>query len=72
MKISKAKLGRNIRSGRERLGMSVEEMAYRLGESTENVMKIEAGRKYVSLETGLAICVVLEMTPNELLENVQI
>lgn len=71
MEISKEKLGRNIRMQRERLGMSVEDAAYQMGESAEWLMKIEAGKKHVTLPMALSICAVLEMTPNELLDDVQ-
>ena len=71
MEISKEKLGMNVRKGREKRGISVEEMARRLGESAESVTKIEAGKKHVTLPMALSICAVLEMTPNELLDDVQ-
>ena len=71
MEISKEKLGMNVRKGREKRGLSVEEVARRLGESAECVMKIEAGKKHVTLPMALSICAVLEMTPNELLDGVR-
>ena len=61
----------NVRKGREKRGLSVDEMANQLGESAECVMKIEAGKKHVTLAMALSICAVLEMTPNELLDGVQ-
>ena len=61
----------NVRKGREKRGLSVEEMAYQLRESKECVMKIEEGKKHVTLQMALSICAVLEMAPSELLDGVQ-
>lgn len=52
--------------------MSAEELAKRMGESTECVMQIEKGRKYLTVQMLMSVCLALDVTPNELLEGVKI
>lgn len=72
MKISMYRLCKNISRTREKRDMSAEELAKRMGESTECVMQIEKGRKYLTVQMLMSVCLALDVTPNELLEGVEI
>ena len=70
--ISMYRLCKNISRTREKRDMSAEELAKRMGESTECVMQIEKGRKYLTVQMLMSVCLALDVTPNELLEGVKI
>ena len=70
--ISMYRLCKNISRTREKRDMSAEELAKRMGESTECVMQIEKGRKYLTVQVLMSVCLALDVTPNELLEGVKI
>lgn len=72
MNISMYRLCKNISRTREKRDMSAEELAKRMGESTECVMQIEKGRKYLTVQMLMSVCLALDVTPNELLEGVKI
>ena len=72
MNISMYRLCKNISRTRENRDMSAEELAKRMGESTECVMQIEKGRKYLTVQMLMSVCLALDVTPNELLEGVKI
>ena len=72
MNISMYRLCKNISRTREKRDMSAEELAKRMGESTECVMQIEKGRKYLTVQMLMSVCLALDDTPNELLEGVKI
>ena len=72
MKISMYRLCKNISRTREKRDMNAEELAKRMGESTECVMQIEKGRKYLTVQMLMSVCLALDVTPNELLEGVEI
>ncbi len=72
MEISTEKLGANIRRERERRRLSIEELAERIEESAESVIRIENGKKRVTIALLLSFCWALDVTPNELLEGVKI
>lgn len=72
MKISMYRICKNISKAREKCGMSVEELAKRMGESTECVMQIEKGRKYLTVQMLMSVSLALNVTPEELLQDIEI
>ena len=72
MKISMYRICKNISKAREKCDMSAEELAKRMGESTECVMQIEKGRKYLTVQMLMSVCLALNVTPEELLQDIEI
>ena len=72
MNISMYRLCKNISRTREKRDMSAEELAKRMGESTECVMQIEKGRKYLTVQMLMSVCLALNVTPEELLQDIEI
>ena len=72
MQISKEKLGMNIRAAREGRGMSMEELARCIDKSVQDVEKMEAGKKQVTLVTAITICGALEIPYNDLFDGIAI
>ena len=70
MRISKEKLGANIRAMREARGMSMEELEERMYATKDYVCKAEAGKRIVTVKALMAFCDALDTNPNELLEGV--
>ena len=62
-------LGRRIRQQRKILKMTQEELAAASDVSTSYIGHIERGLKHCSLETLIAICNTLKITPNQLLQD---
>ncbi|MBQ7885458.1 MAG: helix-turn-helix transcriptional regulator [Clostridia bacterium] len=71
VKISWEKLGRNIRAERERQGMSVEELARRVGETTDYVIKAESGKRRLTLAESIAFYEALGVTSNKLFAGIE-
>lgn len=71
MTISWEMLGLNIRSEREKQGMSIETLAERAGTTADYVMKAEKGNKRVTLLMLLSFCDALGVEPNALLSGVE-
>ena len=70
--ISMYRLCKNISRTREKRDMSAEELAKRMGESTECVMQIEKGRKYLTVQMLMSVCLALNVTPEDLLQDIEI
>lgn len=65
-------LGQNVRRAREAAGLTIEEVAEKLEFSTKYVTLVEAGQRTVSLKKFMGFCLVLNVTPSDLLENTYI
>lgn len=61
-------IGKRIRKARENKGLTQEKLAEQLDVSNAYISKIERGRTPVNLERLSEICVVLEETPEYILE----
>lgn len=70
MTVSWEMLGLNIRSEREKQGMSIETLAERAGTTADYVIKAEKGERQVTLVMALSFCDALGIEPNELLKDV--
>ena len=62
-------LGRRIRQQRKLLDMTQEQLGKRVGVSTSYIGHIERGLKHCTLDTLIALCDVLEVTPEMLLQD---
>lgn len=62
-------MGAIIRRRRKELGMSTQDLAEALGVKAQSVNRIERGDKGLSMDTFLAVCRVLKISPEELLRD---
>jgi transcriptional regulator with XRE-family HTH domain len=60
-------LGNNIRKARKTLGISQEELAYRIKRDTRTVVALENGKRNPTLKTLKNICSALKISSSELL-----
>lgn len=70
-KIINVEVGSRIRIARERAGLTQEELAERIGRSTQFISTIERGAAGPSLETVVRLCEVLHTTAEWLLRGLQ-
>ena len=64
------RLGANLRACRERLGVSQEELAFRMGIYRSSVGPFELGKKLPRIETFIRFVGALGVTPNELVAGI--
>lgn len=67
MVYDKAAVGERIRAQRKAMGLTVDQMAERIGRIPKFCADIERGKAGMSIETMLSICSVLKMSPDQLL-----
>ena len=60
-------IGQRVRSQRRAEGLTQSELAERVGISASFLGHIERGTRVLSLETLMALCMALSVTPNDLL-----
>lgn len=65
--MNRKQIGKNIQSRRKELKMTQAELAEKAQLSNIHISHIETGSVNMSLDTLLAICHVLKVTPNDLL-----
>ena len=64
-----SEMGAIIRRRRKELGLSTQGLADALGVKAQSVSKMERGDRGLSLDTFLAVCMVLKISPEELLRD---
>ena len=60
-------IGQRVRNLRRMLGLTQAELAERVGIAASFLGHIERGTRVLSLETLMALCAALSVTPNDLL-----
>ena len=66
--VNYADFGQRVRSSRRALGLTQEELAEKVGISASFMGHIERGTRVASLETLIALCNVLQVSPQTLLQ----
>ena len=69
IKVDYEKLGMRVRQQRTLRGMTQGELADRVGVSTSFIGHIERGEKKASVETIVALCNAMEVSPSALLQD---
>lgn len=64
------RLAANLRAARERLGLSQEEVCFRMGAHKATIGPFEVGKKLPRIETFIRLASVLGVTPNELVAGI--
>ena len=64
-----SEMGAIIRRRRKELGLSTQDLAEALDVKAQSVNRIERGDRGISLDTFLAVCRVLKISPEELLRD---
>ena len=64
-----AALGERVRSFRQHLHLTQEQLAEKAEISASFLGHIERGTRVASLDTLMQLCIALEVTPNDLLED---
>lgn len=65
-------VGKRIKLARERRGMTQEELAERIDISASHMSVVERGKKGLRLETLVNVANALDVSPNELLQDVAV
>lgn len=65
--MNKENIGQNLRTLRRQCGITQAELAEKTGVSTDHISHAEIGSGSISLPLLIAICKLLEVTPNDIL-----